>query len=163
MLCALFAIATGIEDSPREALVRQLVAALNTKDEAKIATFFRANGTDSATPEERAKRFVGVASQVTPIEIVRFGRPLPRELKTLVFDGQKNEATLSVMFGPKDPPRIEAIWIRLGNSVDRPPEPNYAEAKDLASLVRMVRGYYGAPAFGADDMAAVVEALRIAP
>jgi len=147
MICALLAITTATDDSPREALVRHLVDALNTKEETRIAEFFRTHGTDSATPEERARRFVGLARQVAPMEILRFGPPRPREVRALVRDAQRNEATLTVQFGPAEPPKIEAMWIRLGNSIDRPPEPDYASARDLSSLVRMIREYHRAPAF----------------
>ena len=148
MLCALLAITNFTNDSPREALVRQLVAALNTKSESRLVEFFRAHGTQSATPEERARRFVGIANQIAPLEVLRFGPPQQREQRALVRDKAQNEATLTAMFGPSDPPKIEAMYIRLGNSVDRPPEPDYASAKDLKELASMIRGYLGAPAFG---------------
>jgi CubicO group peptidase (beta-lactamase class C family) len=132
-------------ESPAEALLGELVAALNSHDAERLRIFASAHASSDVPVETRAERLMSLAAH-GPFTLIRFeNQTEPRTLRATVRDGQNALTLWTLELDESSPPRLARLGIEVRPDADLPP----VRWNSLSELIAAIRHDDGAPAMTA--------------
>jgi CubicO group peptidase (beta-lactamase class C family) len=147
LLAGLSCIATP-QEATAEALLRDLVSVLNTKDETKIKEFVdkRTVLTGAVTAEQRIARLVNLAQIGAPFTVTKVEARSASELRASVKDKNGGIIGFAMLHDGAAEPKMTGLRVADPETLDAPPAKDYTGWKDLATLNESIRSDTDCPA-----------------
>jgi CubicO group peptidase (beta-lactamase class C family) len=140
-------VACGLAaQSPQPNRAEDLLAVLNTKDQAAILAYLKAQFTTKVPAEERLERVMGLVGRGAPFKLVKVGAKNSDEERYLIEDRSGERLTLTAKLAPDG--RIAALLLTDPESFEAKPAKDYRGWTNLQKLADELRVDTECPAIG---------------